>query len=579
MPDLDDKGKVACRHFAHAENPIALVNESLGRDAAITESNLHHIPEVGEEFYEFTKLTGNDQESLRLPDKFPRGALKGVTAFTRQLLQPFEKFRHFATAFREHTHRCVCHLESLPSIPAGALPCFIGLSCIKHNYTQYQPDTQIHPRGRSTLALSPEERLNHVMIEQAIYGGQDAGGYRFLAHSPGFRADWLAEAERLCSGFGDRPAAIACPWALFARPFARRHVAIVQVADQGQDDTGRPGALGFYLLVLPRSRYHELGGDPFFLAENFPPPWQARGELPSLTWSAASPPARSVALLQKTLNVPHSATLLGGVQILLDGGRLAFERSAPDAAILRSLWALLPTRERGELWPASFAFSNIHQFDAVVVPRAAGAEFEHYITEEKAGDYPEGRYECNLQSAIETGDQREIDALLNYSRSRMLRLIVLLVVVVMVLSLAMTRLLPGPTPVVPTTGMARSTAPVLDLPPVDRCPALSLRERKELAERLHRLGQDWHLEIPAGHSEEGLTAALNAVDKQLNPSTSRADPGPLRSFGPLQRQLRVLLWKKGVAAYNARGLNTVELIERLEEYLNRERKPMEKIRE
>ena len=33
------------------------------------------------------------------------------------------------------------------------------------------------------------------MIEQAIYGCQDAGGYRFLGRSPGFRDEWLREAD------------------------------------------------------------------------------------------------------------------------------------------------------------------------------------------------------------------------------------------------------------------------------------------------------------------------------------------------------------------------------------------------
>ncbi len=295
-----------------------------------------------------------------------------------------------------------------------------------------------------------ETRSLHFMIEQALFGRQDAGGHRLLARSPGFGDEWMSEAERLCTGFGERPAGATCPGCVFARPLGRHHVAIVQAADQVVDDTGQPGALGFYLLILPRSLYGELGGDPFFIAEQFPPPWQARGELPSLSWSAGAPPARTVELLQKILNVPYSATLLGGAQILLDGGRLVLERTAPDATILRSLWALLPTQERAKLWPASFTFSNVHQFDAVVTPRATVAEYEHYITEEKAGDYPEGRYECNLQSAIETGDQEEIDALLNYSRSRMLRLIVVLLMIVMILSFAMARLLPG-TPSPPHT--------------------------------------------------------------------------------------------------------------------------------
>jgi hypothetical protein len=311
----------------------------------------------------------------------------------------------------------------------------------------------------SALALACDVRLNQRMIEQALYGGQDAGSYRFLARSPGFRDDWMAEAERLCVGFGERPVGVACPGCVFARPFGRHHVAIVQAADQGADATGQLSALGFYLLILPRSLYGELGGDPFYMAEHFPPPWQARGELPSLTWSAGPPPARTAAMLQKVLNVPYSATLLGGSQILLDGGRLVFERTAPDAAILRSLWALLPTQERAKLWPASFTFSNVHQFDAVVTSRATDAEYQHYITEEKAGDYPEGRYECNLQSAIETGDQEEIDGLLNYSRSRMLRLIVVLFVIVVALTFAMTRLLPDPHSDPSATFTAKRLAP------------------------------------------------------------------------------------------------------------------------
>ncbi len=446
------------------------------------------------------------------------------------------------------------------------------------SYAQLEGEESRDARDESALSLSSNSRLNPFMIEQAIYGSQDAGGYRFLARSPGFRDDWLAEAERLCTGFGERPAGVACPHCVFARPFHRHYVAIVQVADQGMDDAGRPGALGFYLLMLPRSHYVELGGDPFYIAEQFPPPWQTRGELPSLSWSAGHAPERTVAKLQKTLNVPYSATLLGGAQILLDGGKLVFERSTPDDAILRSLWALLPTSERATLWPASFAFCNDHQFDVLMVPRASGPEYEHYITEEKAGDYPEGRYECNLQSAIETGDQDEIDALLNYSRSRMLRLIVVLLVIVVVLSIATWRLLPGARNA-PTTGTAKMSSPLRDLLPVNECPALSDHERTEMGERLHHLGERLGVELPAGTGDEALTAALAALDEKMGTPKSRQGAEPLRNYGPLQRQLRVLLWKHGVAAYRDRGLNTVELLERLEERLDQDRKSAEKVRD
>src|SRR6266566_1442206 len=99
-----------------------------------------------------------------------------------------------------------------------------------------------------------------IPIEQAIYGSQGPGGYRFLARSPGFLDDWLPEAERLCTGFGERPAGASCRGCVFARPFGPGHVAVVQVADQGRDDAGRPGALGFRLLILPRPLYEDLGG-------------------------------------------------------------------------------------------------------------------------------------------------------------------------------------------------------------------------------------------------------------------------------------------------------------------------------
>jgi hypothetical protein len=102
---------------------------------------------------------------------------------------------------------------------------------------------------------------------------------------------------------------------------------------------------------------------------------------------------------------------------------------------------------------------------------------------------------------------------------------------------------------------------------------LGSRERAELAKRLHNLGERWHIELPTGTSDEALTTALAALDQHLQTPQSRQGTGPLRDYGPLQRQLRVLLWKHGIADYNARGLNTVELLERLEVQLDQQRKP------
>jgi len=441
------------------------------------------------------------------------------------------------------------------------------------------------------------------VIEQAIYGTEGPGGYQFLARSAGFQDDWLPVAQQLCTGFGERPAGVSCPGCVFARPFGRQQVAVVQVADQGRDDAGRPGALAFRLLILPRPLYITLGGDPFHIADQFEPPWDTRGTLPVLEWPGPfTPPRREVAEIQKVLNVPYSATLLGGVQALVDGGRLVFERTQPDPHLVRSLWALLPTSTRGELWPTSFAFSNAQGFDVLVVPRASGPDFERYVHEEQAGDYPEGRYEHGLQQAAEAGQQRELDALFGRrSRSQTLRLALGLLVVFLVAPVL--GLMIGTQMQPPDTPKPSATASRPEFPPVEACPPLERWEREKLREALGRLCERYQLPPPRSSSPADLAVALDSLDARLRMPSTRHDPGrrgrvvlavnaltlpasptgqgpllvaaaltsgpsgQLRDFGPLQRQLRVLLWKQDVPEYNARGVNTIELVEKLEKRL------------
>src|SRR5262249_7477548 len=151
-------------------------------------------------------------------------------------------------------------------------------------------------------------RRTRLVIEQAIYGGQDAGGYRFLARSPRFADDWLPQAERPCVGVRRRPASGPGPAARVAPPVRPPPCArapgpgpgpAVRAAARAGAAAGRPGALGFPLLVLPQPLYADLGGDPFFVADHFPPPWAARGELPALAWAAGAAPHRTVADIRK----------------------------------------------------------------------------------------------------------------------------------------------------------------------------------------------------------------------------------------------------------------------------------------
>jgi hypothetical protein len=405
-----------------------------------------------------------------------------------------------------------------------------------------------------------------MFIEQALYGSRDAAGYRFLARSAGFREDWLRDAQRLCTDFGERPAGVVCPDCVFAQPFGSRHVAVVQVTDRGADDTGRPGAMEFRLLILPLSLYADLGGDPFLIGDQFPPPRDADGELTALQWTAGPPPARTVASLRKVLDVSNSAVLLGGTQALLDGGRLVFERREPAGALVRSLWALLPTNSRFGLWPATFVFANASRFHVAVVPRADDPKLAAYVDEVRAGDYPEGRYELALQIAVESGDQEHLDTLLaRRSRSQVLRLGLGLLAVLVLGPIAVGWLIPR---VEHSAAVAKNEAPALRLPPVNECPRLDLGERQELATRLDALGRRLRIEVRPGSSEEALTDALAAVDANLGTPDPRRDPGPLRKLGPLQRQVRALLWKHATPGYDVRGMNTVELLDRLDRKLS-----------
>jgi hypothetical protein len=300
--------------------------------------------------------------------------------------------------------------------------------------------------------------MDEIRIEQTLFAGTSPGDYRILGRSAGFEDEWLTVALELLAGFGTRPTGVACPAAMFAQPFGKQHAAVVQVGDLSNDELGRPAHLGFRILVLPLKAFADGITDPFVVSDRFPPPWQARGDLPSLSWSNEPMPSRSVSAIQTVLRRPDSPVLLGGVQSLVDGARLVFERAVPDDELVRSLWALLPTSTRGHLWPATFAFGNALGFDALVVPDTSAASYADYLTEEQAANYPEGRYELSLQIAAEAGDQAEIDRLfLRRSRAETWRLGLLLLVIALSLALAMKFLMPlappprAPAPAKPAT--------------------------------------------------------------------------------------------------------------------------------
>ena len=160
-------------------------------------------------------------------------------------------------------------------------------------------------------------------------------------------------------------------------------------------------------------------------------------------------PENEEAIAKHAIQNAESPALLGGVQVLVDGGKLVFQRSEPDHGLISGLWTLLPTMTRGELWPATFAFGNALQFDALVVPHFERPQYPGYTGEEQAADYPQGRYELQLQTAAEAGDQQELDLLFaRRSWNDTWRLAMTLLVVIGVLVVA-SNLIFTPTPPAP----------------------------------------------------------------------------------------------------------------------------------
>ena len=431
-----------------------------------------------------------------------------------------------------------------------------------------------------------------MRIEQAVYGSQDVGGYRFLARSPGFAEAWLPAAERLCTGFGERPSGVACPLAVFAQPLDAKHVAVIQIADQGRDDAGRPGALAFRLLVLPRTLYADLEGDPFRIAEAFPPEWAARGEVPSLEWTAGPMPRRTVEDIRRILDVEaarmalsiagggpveysdlpadRTALLLGAAQALVDGGRLVFRREAPDPILARQLWALLPTATRTEIWPTSFAFGNKHAFHLAIVPDAAADDFASYVKEAEAGDYPEGRYESSLQHAAEANDQAELDGLLARPsrRQRFKLLLGLLAVFALVPFLINLPIGPaGPEQAdPPDEKRSHETTPLaaLHLPEEPLLPADAPR-RRELRDGLNAIARTLGVSQAVGLTDVEMVELLRRIDAKLGENPKRQVPDVSALSDP-RSVIRAILWKHGIADY-AEALNDAELLERLAKLL------------
>ncbi len=297
--------------------------------------------------------------------------------------------------------------------------------------------------------------MPQVSIEQALFTRESQSSPQLVSRSPGFREEWLPIARSLVLGFGERPPGVACPHAVFACPLNRESVAVVQVADLPNHSLQEP--LGFHFLVVDRRDYEHLFGDPFVLAKQLPATWDLSEEVPTLLMPREPQPQRTItdvqAVLkrvkasalrddedpeapdfQRTIVNSESPALLGGVQVLVDGGRLVFERPAGDLDLVTGLWLLLPYSIRAKAWPASFAFNDAIRFDVIVVPSFSLVDLTGSTTEDQAADYPQGSYELALQRAAESGTQQDLEGVFaRRSSNEVLRFAIGLVAVLAVM--------------------------------------------------------------------------------------------------------------------------------------------------
>ncbi len=257
-------------------------------------------------------------------------------------------------------------------------------------------------------------------ISQALLVAEP-NGPMVVAKSADFPFVWEEAAKLTVVRFGTKPADIAVSAELFALPIGKTHVAVVQVIGLPSD------VLGFRFLILGKPLYGALG-DPFAIADRYPPDWDARGELPGLAWPAEPLPSRTVTALQELMKAGDGPFLLGSVQALLDGSRIGLKKGESTTAALRTIWQLLPSKTRSELWPATLVFSDELGFHISAMPDPPAKLPPGCLSEEQVKDYREGRYELHLQIAVEGGDQPGVDRLFaRRTSSEVLRLALLMV--------------------------------------------------------------------------------------------------------------------------------------------------------
>ena len=239
---------------------------------------------------------------------------------------------------------------------------------------------------------------------------RDSSGPRVIGRSPGITFETEEAALKIVVQFGDRPAGMNCPEAVFTAE-DRNTLWIVKAGEL----PGKGSPLAFRMFGIATK--DRLGLDPLAWVESYPLE-AVKGELSNVERQNPFPPRRTVDEVRTILKGGDSPLLLGSVQALLDGCKIAVPQTEAGTNFVRHVWKILPEKSKAEINPATFAFSADLGFDIVVLPEVPAKGLPGYLTAEQVRDYPEGRYELALQHAAENGNQAELDRLFARKTSR-----------------------------------------------------------------------------------------------------------------------------------------------------------------
>ncbi len=214
-----------------------------------------------------------------------------------------------------------------------------------------------------------------VRVEQAVYGSFPfrTQGFGLLARSAGCEPGWIAAFKQACEQFGERPTGAEATGAWSAQKLAKGPWMLIGTSEQGADDRGRPGALGFHALFIPARAYLQAGATPFPWLNRFQTRWSVDCDGQNLAaFDLPEPEPVDLQALAGTEISPHRID--AAVYAMQQRRRLVIESACPIDAWIAAVLNRLPVRTRERLQVTNWSFGSAPGFDLAGVPARSGKQ-------------------------------------------------------------------------------------------------------------------------------------------------------------------------------------------------------------